>query len=241
MGKLKFIKNKKILSSFLLCLTAVISAILIISMPVTAIIGASNTNGAIYKGNEKGNKIALTFNVYENAKNVEKILDILSIEKQKATFFIGGCWADDNEVLLVEMANKGYEIGNHGYFHKDHAKLDYNKNKDEIFLTESVIQAFCGEKTTLFAPPSGSFSGDTALACADLGYKMIMWSKDTIDWRDSDSELVFSRATKNLQNGDLILMHPKEHTLKALPKILDFYNSQGFSVVTVSENIEGAV
>jgi peptidoglycan/xylan/chitin deacetylase (PgdA/CDA1 family) len=108
-------------------------------------------------------------------------------------------------------------------------------------LTESVIQAFCSVKTNLFAPPSGSFSGDTALACADLGYKMIMWSKDTIDWRDSDSELVANRATKNLQNGDLILMHPKEHTLKALPKILDFYNSQGFSVVTVSENIEGAV
>ena len=66
-----------------------------------------------------------------------------------------------------------------------------------------------------------------------------MWSKDTIDWRDSDQKLIFNRATKNLENGDLVLMHPKEHTLLALPKIIDFYIESGFSVVTVSENIGG--
>lgn len=210
-------------------------------LPIGTPTASSIAPSPYYRGNADKKQVSLMFNVYENSAVVKGIIDTLDDYGVKATFFIGGCWADDNEVLLVEMANKGYEIGNHGYFHKDHAKLDYKKNKDEIFLTESVIQAFCSVKTNLFAPPSGSFSGDTALACADLGYKMIMWSKDTIDWRDGDSELVFSRATKNLQNGDLILMHPKEHTLKALPKILDYFNLQGFSVVTVSENIEGAV
>ena len=27
----------------------------------------------------------------------------------------------------------------------------------------------------------------------DLGYKVIMWSKDTIDWRDSDENLLIKR------------------------------------------------
>ena len=65
-----------------------------------------------------------------------------------------------------------------------------------------------------------------------------MWSKDTIDWRDKDENKVFSRATQNLSNGDLILMHPKAHTLNALGKILDFYKQAGFEIVPVSENIQ---
>ena len=64
-----------------------------------------------------------------------------------------------------------------------------------------------------------------------------MWSKDTIDWRDKSESLIFSRATKKLENGDLILMHPKEHSLKVLPKILEFYVKSGYNIVTVSQNI----
>ena len=64
-----------------------------------------------------------------------------------------------------------------------------------------------------------------------------MWSKDTIDWRDKDQDKIYSRATKNLKNGDLVLMHPTEATLAVLDKIIKYYKRQGFSVVTVSENI----
>ena len=70
-----------------------------------------------------------------------------------------------------------------------------------------------------------------------MDYRVIMWSKDTIDWRDHDEGLVFSRATQNVSGGELILMHPKEHTLKALPRILAYYEKEGLKTVTVSENI----
>ncbi len=33
-------------------------------------------------------------------------------------------------------------------------------------------------------------------------------------------------------------MHPTEHTLKALPAVLASLKEQGFSAVTVSENLE---
>ena len=64
------------------------------------------------------------------------------------------------------------------------------KNYEEISLTGIVTEALCGVKPTLFAPPSGSFSEITLEAAYDLGYKVIMWSKDTIDWRDKSSDLV---------------------------------------------------
>ena len=66
-----------------------------------------------------------------------------------------------------------------------------------------------------------------------------MWSKDTIDWRDKDADLVFKRATKDIKGGDFILMHPTAHTLEALPRILDYYKELGIKSVTVTENITG--
>ena len=88
---------------------------------------------------------------------------------------------------------------------------------------------------TLFAPPSGSYSKTTLEVCSSLNYKTIMWSKDTIDWRDSDINLIVKRATKNVTNGDLILMHPKSHTLNALDQIIKIYEEKNLQLVTVSQ------
>lgn len=192
---------------------------------------------AIYSGAKGGNKVSFMFNVYENADVVEQISETLISRGVKATFFVGGCWADDNGDTLNKLALAGHEIANHGYFHKDHAALNYEKNAEEIRLTGIIVNALCGVQPVLFAPPSGSYSELTLQAAADLGYKVIMWTKDTIDWRDKDVNTVIKRATNNLVGGDLILMHPKEHTLAALPQILDFCAERGLIPVTVSENI----
>ena len=193
--------------------------------------------GAIYNGNREKPNVSLMFNVYENTEIVNAIVDTLDEYDVKATFFVGGCWADDNEQTLLKIRDSGHEIANHGYFHKDHKKLDYDGNRQEISSTGTVVESLCGVTPTLFAPPSGSYSDLTLEAAYDLNYKVIMWSKDTIDWRDSQKDIIYNRATKNLENGDLILMHPKTHTLDALPSIIAYYKSVNFSIVTVSENI----
>lgn len=199
---------------------------------------SDDTISAIYNGNRLNNNVSLMFNVYENTKIVNSIIDVLDAKGVKATFFVGGCWADDNSETLNRIIKSGNEIGNHGYFHKDHKKLSYNDNIQEISNTDSLIKGLCDVKMNLFAPPSGSFSPNTLKASYDLGYKVIMWSKDTIDWRDSDKAVIYNRATKNLAGGDLVLMHPKKHTLEVLPSIIDYYLSVGFDVVCVSQNLD---
>lgn len=193
--------------------------------------------GAIYNGNRNEKNVSLMFNVYENTEVVNSIIDVLSEFEAKATFFVGGCWADDNGETLLRIVENGHELANHGYFHKDHKKLGYEANKEEIYLTGVVTEALSGVKPALFAPPSGSFGSATLEAAYDLGYKVIMWSKDTIDWRDSDKAKIISRATTNLAGGDFILMHPKKHTLECLPEIISAVRSGGFVLSTVSENI----
>lgn len=199
---------------------------------------SSSDNAAIYNGNRNSNKVSLMINVYWGSEYISDILKVLKDYNVTTTFFVGGQWVEKEPELLKEIFDAGHEIGNHGYFHRDHNKLNYDQNREEISVCETFVFKNLGIKMNLFAPPSGAFNKTTLTVASELGYKTIMWSKDTIDWRDKDSDLVLSRATKNVKGGDLILMHPTAHTLKALPQILEYYKNNNLQAVTVSENLK---
>ena len=187
---------------------------------------------------ENAEGVSLMFNVYWGTDEVYRILSILTKYEAQATFFIGGCWADDNVDCLKAIYDAGHEIGNHGYFHKDHSVLSLAENQKEINDCNRFIQLSIGVKPTLFAPPSGAFNDDTLTAATVFGLSMVLWSKDTIDWRDKNAALIYSRATKNVKKGDFILMHPMKETADALPDILKFYQKNGLKAVTVSQNLQ---
>ena len=202
----------------------------------------SIATNAIYKGNESSNKVALMFNVYERADNVEKIAEIIKEYGANCTFFVGGSWASKNGDTLIKLHSNGFEIGNHGYLHRDHAKLSYDENTKEIRLTGRLVKKTLSgfddyDRMTLFAPPSGSIGNNMLKACEDLGYKVIMWTRDTIDWRDHDTDIIFSRTTKDLTAGELILLHPTDATVEALPRILDYIKAVGLTADVVSNVI----
>lgn len=187
---------------------------------------------------EDGIGVSIMFNVYWGTEEVYRILQTLKEYEAKATFFIGGCWADDNVDCLKAIYADGHEIGNHGYFHKDHAKLNLSNNHKEIANCNQFIELAIGQKPTLFAPPSGAYGNDTLSACRSLRMKTILWTKDTIDWRDKDATVIYSRATNKVKVGDFILMHPMKETADSLDNILKYYVEHNLKVVTVSQNLQ---
>ena len=189
-----------------------------------------------YKGTSEDG-VSLMFNVYWGTEEVYGILDVLDEYAATATFFLGGSWADDNVACVKEIVSRGHEIGTHGYFHKEHDKLSLQENLNEIRTSAEFLTLASGREIKLFAPPSGAYNEDTLAAAESLGLTTVMWSKDTIDWRDKDENLCFRRATDGAEGGDLILMHPMAHTLKALPRILGYYAEHGLKTVSVGENL----
>lgn len=175
--------------------------------------------------------VMLTFNVYQGTQEVNQIIDILSSYGVTATFFIGGCWADKNHETLQRLVDNGFTVGSHGYYHYDHSKMDYEKNYNEIKKSLDCIEDITKQKIRLFAPPSGAYNQHMMDACKKLGLKVIMWSKDTIDWRDQDVDIILERATKNIKNKDIILMHPTKATVLALPQIIENIISCGLELV----------
>lgn len=199
--------------------------------------GATNVDGVtepIYSG-KSTTKISLMVNVYWGTEYVEPMLKIFERYNVKTTFFVGGSWCVGNCETLKKIVDGGHEIANHGYYHKDHSKLDLAENKREIELAHDAVKDLLGADMTLFAPPSGAYNDQTLLAAEELGYRTIMWTRDTVDWRDHDQELIYKRAVKNLSGGDLILMHPTEATVKALERIVIEVFSQGLKISTVSD------
>lgn len=223
----------------------ILSNIIIFSMFIILIgyISASNyqyvfsyqNDNVIYNGNRDSDKVSLMFNVYWGTEYLDSILDVLDMYNVKTTFFVGGQWVEKEPEYLAKISSRGHEIGNHGYFHKDQEYLDYEQNYEEIKVNHDLVKVNIGIDMNLFAPPSGSFNKSTVESAQDLGYKTIMWSKDTIDWRDKDANLIFNRATNNISGGDLILAHPTESTLKALPLILEYYKINNITATTVTD------
>lgn len=200
---------------------------------------SSIINGVYYSGDEKSNKITLMINVYWGTEYLDEMLQILEDNDVKTTFFVGGTWAVAESDMLQKIYDAGHEIGNHGYYHKDQGKLSAEKNYEEIINTHNLVKSLIGVEMDLFAPPSGSNNKKTVEIATELGYKTIMWTdgRDTIDWRDKDSEVIYNRAIKNCKGGDFVLMHPTEATKNALDRIIKTLKEKGFELCTVSENI----
>lgn len=233
MKKVGFITNSIIILIFI--------SLVVVAVPFSSSVRTSVDPNVIYSGDTSQNRVCFMVNVYWGTEYILDMLDVFDVYNVKTTFFVGGSWVAKNVDMVKEIYKRGHEIGNHGYNHKNHDKIARQQNYDEIHKAHLLISANLGVEMNLFAPPSGAFNDTTIEVASGLGYKTVMWTHDTIDWRDKNSDLVFKRATKNLSNGDLILMHPTKHTLDALSSILAYAENNGFEPTTVSRAIGDGV
>lgn len=194
----------------------------------------------IYQGNTTEPSVAITINVDWGEDIIPQMLDVLDAKEVKATFFITGRFAEKFPEIVQTIHGKQHEIGNHGYSHPHPDRLTVEKNLEEITKTHEILTRLTNADISLFAPPYGE-RGESCLAAAQkAGYKTILWTADTIDWQEPPPSLntLVNRVTGNkLTNGTIILMHPKPHTLEALPVIIDVIKSKGYQIKKVSEII----
>lgn len=192
-----------------------------------------------YKGTIDEKKIAFACNVDWGNECIPSMLDVFKEYDIKITFFVTGRWSEKNPELLKMIYDNGHEIGNHGYSHRNYNLLNYEDNREEIHKADLVISKILGIKSKYFAPPSGAYNKDTVKAATDLGYKVIMWSVDTIDWRkDSTKDKIISRVIGKHHNSAIVLMHPKEETIRALPVMIQNLKDKDYTIGTISDIIK---
>lgn len=192
----------------------------------------------IYQGKTEKNMIALAINVDWGEDVLENMLRVLKEQDVKATFFVTGRFAEKFPDLVKKIATEGHEIGNHGYSHPHPDQISVAENKEDILKTEKILEKVTGTKPVLYAPPYGEHGNSCLQAAEEAGYQTILWTADTVDWQQPapDTATLVQRVTgEKLTKGGIILMHPKEHTITALPEIIKTIREKGYTCGKVSE------
>ena len=195
------------------------------------------TGGPIFKGNETRQAMALTINVDWGEEYLPGMLDTLAKKNVKATFFLPGRWAGKFSDLALDIAQRGHEIGNHGYAHDHPNALGADLLQVDIQKAAVAIKKATNVQPRLFAPAYGEYNSTVLKVADDLGYETIMWTLDTIDWQKPSPEVILNRIVPRASNGAIILMHPTKSTSQALPQMINQLKQKGYKLETVSKLI----
>lgn len=101
----------------------------------------NNLDKYIISGNKDKNMISLIF-LINNNDNVDKIINILNDKKVKANFFIDSNWLEKNEDKLVQIINKGHNVGSLG-ISGDYLDSNYPWADNKIKTTSKKDFGYC--------------------------------------------------------------------------------------------------
>jgi polysaccharide deacetylase family sporulation protein PdaB len=181
-------------------------------------------------------KLAFSFDASWGAEFTPKILSILQQNNIKTTFFLTGFWVEKHPELVKKIAAAGHELGNHTWTHPHLNTLDKQGIKLELERLHAALTGLTGTEPKLFRPPFGEYSNKVIEAAGELGYLTIQWSIDSLDWKNLSREAIVRRVTGQLHPGAIILFHNNGlHTADALPEIISYATSRGYTIVPISE------
>lgn len=186
----------------------------------------------VSRAKNAGNKIALTMDDCNEGQNVLKMLDIADQYGFKMTFFPIGKAVEKNPDVFREVYERGHEIENHSYSHKNMTELsDDEAIKEIVRQNEAVNKALnLTYEMHIFRPPSGAGMKSEKLhgILANLNYEALA-SWGISGTQDPDKVL------KNMRSGDIILFHAKDKDISRLEYFIPEAIERGFEFVTINE------
>ena len=88
--------------------------------------------------------VALTFDDGPSVPHTDKILDLLTINGAKATFFVVGQRVSEYEQVLRREQELGCQIGNHTFDHKTLTALTAENIRAQTEKTDTAVQSLLG-------------------------------------------------------------------------------------------------
>ena len=160
--------------------------------------------------------VALTFDDGPS-EDTAAIVEILQDRGVPATFFIVGEQAKKRPEMVAELKAAGFALAAHSM---THPRLDE--------LSESAAAAEVAQSIDLLP---------TAQQVAGRGVAMVNWTTDSTDYRRPDPETITRRATTNLPDQAIVLLHDgptdRANTVEALPEIIDRLQAEGYEFVEI--------
>lgn len=183
-------------------------------------------------------EVVLTFDDGPIAPYTNRVLDILSANCVKATFFLVGRHTAHDPETARRVHAEGHTIGNHSQNHSLHFhQLGEPRAEHELDNGMRTIKAALGDSAALapfFRIPG--LNRTRAIEKYAQAHEMSVWSSDTLadDWTRISAREVLRRALMRLEakgRGILLLHDIQPRTVLMLPSLLAELKRRGFKIV----------
>ena len=204
---------------------------------------ARRVRGTITSVSTSAPVVAITFDDGPDPQVTPRLLAILRRHKARGTFFMRGELARKYPEIVREVASGRHTIGNHSW---DHPSFPEISSKERRWQLTAGHQAISPHGVHLFRPPFGHQNRESFIDAFFLGYQVVIWSIESMDWRDQDGNVIADRVEKETIPGSIIAFHDavgpvldvshrsREGTIDAVDLMLDRLGGR-FRFVTVPE------
>ncbi len=167
-----------------------------------------------------------------------QVLDTLKAKDAHASFMVLAPKAYAHPELLRRMKAEGHTVGNHTATHPELDKLPAGQVDGEIKAGAAAIKAATGDSPRWLRPPYGATNNTVYKAAQANGQAQALWSVDTLDWKDRNTDHVCRAAVDGAQPGAIILMHDiHPTTVAATDCVIDGLRAKGLEPVSLDRLI----
>ncbi|AXF54999.1 polysaccharide deacetylase family protein [Salicibibacter kimchii] len=190
--------------------------------------------------------VALTFDDGPDDYITPAVLDKLEEYDIEATFFLVGERVKAHPEVVQRILEEGHVIANHSWDHPEFPKISDEEAEEQMKRTETAIHDITGEEVRLFRPPYGAQNENHVRIMDALGYSNIIWSQDSLDWKDLEVGEVADNILSDITYGAIILQHSAGmegddgllRTVEALDKVIPELQDDNVEFVTVDELLD---
>ncbi len=192
----------------------------------------------IYSVEREEKIISISFDCAWGTEHTDSLLEAMEKYNVKCTFFPVEFWTKKYPEYVKKIHDAGHELGTHSATHSHMSKLSESDIEKELLSSAKAIEEITGQKVKLFRPPFGEYNDRLILTSRKLGFEVIQWDVDSLDWKDLSAEKIAMRIISKVRNGSIILCHNNGlHTASALPLIFSDLQAKGYKFVPIGQLI----
>ncbi|MDO8916054.1 MAG: polysaccharide deacetylase family protein [Coriobacteriia bacterium] len=183
--------------------------------------------------------VALTFDDGPWPGQTQRILEILSAENVRATFFMVGVRLRLTPDLARRVVAEGHLVGNHTLTHQMTRSSTPRQVDFQMTAGKEELRRATGVESRWFRAPSGAVTPLVTAQAAILGERVAGWTVDPADWRRPPAGVIVRRVVGAVRPGAIVLLHDgggeRNQTIAALPGIITTLKARGYRFVTLDE------
>ncbi len=185
-----------------------------------------------------GKAVTLTFDISWGSQTAPRVLSILKEQGVKATFFLSGPWSKHHPEIVRAIVAGGHEIASHGQEHENLSRFDKGGIVQNIASAHRILKEVSGREARFFRPPNGDYDDLVVDTARELGYETVIWSVDSLDWKNPGADYMTRRVLDQAFPGAIILFHASDSSRQvhqALPAVIRGLRERGYKLVTLGE------